>query len=224
MNTERGTKKKKRRTEKKESRSFLHGSVPQEGPASAREAQRGIVTTEPLADGQTTRPRILAFFGHLLRACGASTRFCKPARSWGGTRSSPEQGKNMKRLLCLPGPARASTPEQRRFQLPSSAPAPPCQNAARHAACTATKGFLHIREQCRSFSQRLHLRKPPLFSNTPGKGTIIPSNSIPTSLHPATHRSAAQKAANNASDREPCCNQGLHAMSNALITTVILEA
>ena len=117
----------------------------------------------------------------------------------------------MKQLLCLPGQAQQS---KTRSQLPSSGP---CQKSRR-------KGLPHAPARHGSLSQWSHLRKPPLFVNTPGKGTIIPSNSSPTFLHPPTHGFPAQKAANNPSGRELCCHQGLHAMSKALITTVILEA
>lgn len=156
----------------------------------------------------------LLFFGRLFCVWGASTQPGKPAPSWEGTRSSLDtpslEKKNKPRSSCSACQGKLS-----RAKL-----APSCHRlspAKSPAASTTRKGH-------GSLSQRSHLQKPPLLVNTPGKGTIIPSNSIPTFLHPPTHGFAAQKAANNPSGRELCCNQGLHAMSKALITTVILEA
>lgn len=161
------------------------------------------------------------FFGRQLRAWGASAHPGKPAPSRGGARSeSRKQEKNhpkpnpKKQLLCLPGQAQQSTTRSR---LPSPVP---CQKSR-------GKGLPHAPAWHGSLSQRSHLRKAPLFVNTPGKGTIIPCNSIPAFLHPPTHPPtgfAAQKAANNPPGRELRRNRGPHAMSKALITTVILEA
>lgn len=115
-----------------------------------------------------------------------------------------------KQLLCLPGQAQQSTTRSR---LPSPVP---CRKSR-------GKGLPRAPAWHGSLSQRSHLRKAPLFVNTPGKGTIIPCNSIPAFLHPPTGF-AAQKAANNPPGRELRRNRGPHAMSKALITTVILEA
>lgn len=177
-----------------------------------QEAQRDVITP-PATDLSVIS---CYFFGCLLRA---STHPGKLALIWGGARSSPDtpslEKKKKKKKKSSGSSGSACQGKLGKAKLaPSCHRLSPAKSPATSAARTGHG----------SLSQRLHLRKPPLLVHTPGKGTIIPSNSIPAFLHPPTHRFAAQKAANNPSGRELCCNQGLHAMSKALITTVILEA
>lgn len=167
-----------------------------------RGAQRGVITAELPADGQTTKNSNSCFFW-ILALCSGCQHTLLPASSELGKHTFLfGAGKINHKAVALPCRPCVGT----HCQLPPPTPVLPCQKTARHAASVARKGLLHSPEQ--------HLQKGPFLCNTPEKSTINRSNSIPAFLHPPTdlqpRKLQIQPVMESSAvigDCMPCCTQ-----------------